>query len=68
MLLPYFCLSQSPQTIGNVVTVSFINNGSHTKFTLTSSLGGTTSNSLNNMWLSVGLNNRPIMVNIFVAS
>ena len=57
ILFPYLCLSQSPQTISNIA-INFINKGTHTTFTLTSSLSGT----LTNMWMGVGLNGKKIMV------
>ena len=51
LILPNFCLSQSPQTLSSIQII-FSNNGTHTKFTLTSNLGGT----LTDSWMAVGLN------------
>ena len=51
------CICQSPQTIAEI-KIEFVNSGTYTDFTLTSTLGG----SVNNAWMSVGLNNANKMV------
>ena len=51
------CKAQSPQTIANI-TISFVNDGTHTTFLLTSSLDGTFSD----RWIGLGFNSFPQMV------
>ena len=56
-LLTVTVLGQSPLTISNV-QISFINKGTFTEFTLTSTLDGTIANS----WMAVGFNSVQRMV------
>ena len=60
LTLTNFCFTQSPQTLANIQII-FSNNGTQTTFTLTSPLGG----SVDNSWMSVGLNSIPKMVCLF---
>ena len=55
------CFSQSPQTLANI-QISFVNNGTHTSFTLVSAQGG----SVANTWMSIGLNNLGQMVRFLI--
>ena len=59
-LMLTICLAQSPQSLANII-ISFVNNGTHTSFTLTSTQGG----SVANTWMAVGLNNIGAMVRVF---
>ena len=51
------CVAQSPQTIANI-QISFVNSGTFTTFTLTSTLDGT----LSDRWMAVGFNTAKKMV------
>ena len=53
---PNICLCQSPQTIAGI-KIAFVNSGTYTDFTLTSTLS-----TINNAWIAIGLNSANQMV------
>ena len=54
------CLCQSPQTITGI-KIAFVNSGTYTDFTLTSTLS-----TINNVWIAIGLNSANQMVIIII--
>ncbi len=59
LYIPLICFGQSPISLSNI-QISFSNNGTHTDFTLVSTLDGNLANS----WMAVGLNNVGQMVRV----